>query len=199
MRVSTKPVNLVVVADSDMLADQMWVRTQSFLGRQIATPWADNGDFLISAADNLLGSNDLIGVRSRAGYARPFERVEALKREAESQFLSKALELEERLRETERKLGELQRSTEDGGAVILSEAQQAALEGFRRDQVEIRKQLRDVRHRLDREIENLGSVLKFVNIALVPIVLTVIAVGLAVWRRRTASEPRAEDRQEVRS
>jgi ABC-type uncharacterized transport system involved in gliding motility auxiliary subunit len=73
---SAEPVNVIVVTDVDMLSNQMWVQVQSFFGQQIANAFASNGAFVINALDSLAGSADLIGVRSRACYTRPFTKVE---------------------------------------------------------------------------------------------------------------------------
>ena len=78
---SLEPTNLIVVADVDMLGNQMWVQVQNFFGQPIYQAFADNGAFANNAIDNLIGSSDLISVRSRGTYSRPFERVEALRAE----------------------------------------------------------------------------------------------------------------------
>ena len=79
-------VNLIVVADTDLLADRFWVRMQRFLDMQVPNPFANNADFLIYAIDNLGGNDDLISLRSRGDYARPFKVVEQIKREAEAAY-----------------------------------------------------------------------------------------------------------------
>ncbi|MFN7193214.1 MAG: ABC transporter, partial [Rhodospirillales bacterium] len=52
---STGPINVIVVADTDMLEDRFWVQVQDFFGQRVATPAAYNGDFVVNAVDNLLG------------------------------------------------------------------------------------------------------------------------------------------------
>ena len=64
-------VNLIVVADTDLLDDKFWVQVQNMLGQQIAIPSADNGAFLINAVENMMGSNDLISLRTRERSNRP--------------------------------------------------------------------------------------------------------------------------------
>ena len=67
--------NIVVFADTDFLSDRMWVQVAQFLGRRIPQPFANNGDLIINALDNLSGSADLVSIRSRGRYSRPFTRV----------------------------------------------------------------------------------------------------------------------------
>jgi ABC-type uncharacterized transport system involved in gliding motility auxiliary subunit len=179
---ATAPVNLIIVADSDLLADTLWVRTQNFFGQRIATAWANNADFVANALDNLTGNNDLISIRGRATSARPFTTVAALEQAASDRLLAKEQELQEELRETERKLNELQRSRDDKNPLILSPEQKAELDRFQQRKLDIRKQLRQVRRDLDANIERLGVMLKVLNIGLVPLLLSLVALG-AVWLR----------------
>ncbi|MDH4274522.1 MAG: Gldg family protein [Gammaproteobacteria bacterium] len=174
------PINVVVVADTDMLTDRFWVRVQDFFGQRLLAPWASNGDFVINLADNLAGSSDLIGIRGRAAFSRPFEKLEQMKRNADKNFRVKEQELQSRLRETESKLTAMERSKGEGNANLLSAEQQREIQNFRDEKLKIRKQLRDVRHKLDSDIDRLGSILKFINIVLMPLLLV---IGVMVWVR----------------
>ncbi len=180
---SAEPANLVIVGDVDLLSDRMWVQVQSFFGQQIANAFADNGTFVANALENLSGSNDLIAVRSRASYSRPFTRVEALRVEAQAQFQQTEQRLQRELEETEARLGELQSARQDTGNILMTPEQQAEIDRFIDRRAEIRQELRAVQRGLDRDIERLGTVLKVINIALVPALL-IAFVLFAVWRRR---------------
>ena len=183
---SSDQINVIVVADTDMLTDRFWVQTQQMFGQRVAVPWADNGDFTVNSIDNLMGSNALIGIQSRADFSRPFEKVDELRREADAKFRAKEQELQASLQETERKINELQSQKQEGNAMILSPEQEAAIVTFQDEKLKIRKQLREVRHQLDKDIDYLGSVLKFINIVLVPLVLTILVVMLTFIRRGRA-------------
>lgn len=183
---SAEPANIIIVADVDLLSDRMWVQTQSFFGQQVANAFADNGAFVTNALDNLSGSNDLIDVRSRATSARPFTRVEELRRQAEARFRETEQNLQRELEETERRLSELQSAREDAGDLLMTEEQQAEIDRFIDRRIEIRQELRAVQRDLDRNIEQLGTVLKVINIALVPVLLTIFVLA-AVWRRNRRS------------
>ncbi|AJE14709.1 ABC transporter [Stutzerimonas balearica] len=176
-------INVIAVADTDLLADRMWVQVQDFFGQRIPQPWADNGAFVINALDNLAGSDALISVRSRGRFTRPFVVVEQLQRQAEARFREKEDVLQQRLAATEQKLAELQ-SPEPDKALELSDEQQVALQQFLQEKLAIRKELREVRYQLNADIEALGRTLKFLNIALVPALLTLAALALWLWRRR---------------
>ena len=181
---SKKPINVIVVADTDMLQDKFWVNVQNFFGRRVAIPRTNNDVFVINAIDNLSGSNDLISLRSRGKSARPFDKVLELKREAGQRLQDKEKALQAKLDETERKLNELQQRKEGGNALILSPEQQAELGKFREQQVQTRKELRGVRHELGESIERLGAILKFINIGLIPLLIIISAGLLGVYAMR---------------
>ncbi len=174
---STSEANLIIVADVDMLGDRLWVQKQSFLGQQLTTAFASNGDFLVNALDNLSGSAELISLRSRASYSRPFERVEELRLAADARFRATEEQLQAELDETERNLGELQAAREDTNSLLMTPEQEQELQRFLDQQVRIRRELRAVRRSLDRDIEQLGTVLKVINIGLVPLAVLLLLLA----------------------
>ena len=186
---SAEDAQIILVADADMLADRFWVVVEEFLGNRIALPSAANGTFVINALDNLTGSGDLISVRNRGTFTRPFTRIVALRQQAERAFRVKEQELIAQLEETERRLVELEESNQGNDSLILTDAQRDELVRFRQERVRIRKELREVRRQLRADIEALESWLKFANIGLVPILIGLggLAAGLTqIRRRRTA-------------
>lgn len=179
------PAHLVLVADTDMLGDTLWVRQRRVGERTVRSAWADNGDFVANAVTNLAGSDALIRLRGAGTLARPFTRVEALERRAAARFRDKEQELRAALERTEERLRAL-RQGEGGaeGGVILSEAQRAELAGFRERRDRLRRELREVRQRLDAEIERLGRRLKLLNIVAVPALVALVALAVFGLRRR---------------
>ncbi|HKU15649.1 MAG TPA: Gldg family protein [Steroidobacteraceae bacterium] len=183
--------DLIVVADTDILADPLWVRTQNVFGQHFAMAWANNGDFVANAVDNLAGSGDLISIRGRQSFFRPFTKVDDLRRHADEQLSAKEKELDTELKDTEKKLADLEAGRSTKGSLVLTPEQEAELNRFQQERVRIRKELRDVRRSLDVEIERLGTTLKIVNIALVPALLAIGAILLALTRRRRLRAGRA--------
>lgn len=175
---SNDNINVMVIADTDVLTDRLWVQIQNFFGQRIVQPWADNGALVNNMVEQYLGSNDLITIRSRGRFARPFEVVQDLQQQAQSKFYENEQALQRQLEETEQRMAELetQRNKE---SLTLSPEQEATLNGFQQEKLRIRKALRDVRHELDKDIESLGSGLKVLNIAIIPILLTLLILLLA--------------------
>ncbi|UVE16702.1 Gldg family protein [Pseudomonas sp. LS44] len=180
-------INVIAVADTDMLTDRMWVQVQEMFGQRVPQPWADNGTFAINALDNLAGSDALISVRSRGRFSRPFTVVEELQRGAEVQFREKEETLQKRLSETEQQLATLQQKQDPSKTLELTPEQQATVQQFIQERLTLRKELREVRYQLNANIEALGRTLKFANIVLVPLLLTLGVLALGLWRRRRHS------------
>jgi ABC-type uncharacterized transport system involved in gliding motility auxiliary subunit len=196
LKESVKPLNLIVFADTDLLSDFMWVHEQNFFGQTVAQAWASNGDMVLNALDNLSGSSDLISVRGRATFTRPFERVDALRRVADDRFRAKEQELERQLRDTEDKLTALQSKRSDKSSIILTPEQEKELDQFQEEKLSIRKQLRAVRAGLDEDIRGLGTEVKILNIIVVPFVFAIAVLLIAIWRRQQRQTPPAAANKE---
>ena len=189
-RESSDGLNVVVVGDTDLLSDRFWVQQANFFGQTIFTPFANNGDFVTNAVENLSGSDALISIRSRGTFARPFIKVDELTVVAEQKFREQEQILQQQLDETEQQLIQLQNQQGETTALAVSPEQQQAIDQFVQKKIEIRKALREVRHQLDKDIESLGNWLKFGNIALAPmaLVLMLMLAGTLLRTRSTASQ-----------
>ena len=179
------PLSLVIVADADMLHDQNWVRQQDLLGQRVTLPVANNADFAVNALELLSGSQSLIGLRSRGLSVRPFEVVDRMAQEAEFKYRSKEQELLAQIQETEQNIAKLQEEEQQSG-VILTAEQQSEIENFRAEMIGLRQELRGVQRSLRQDVEALATKLKFLNIWAVPLVIALIAIGLALFRQMRA-------------
>lgn len=176
-------LNIVLYADTDMMTDRLWVQKQPFLGQTIVNSFADNGNIVVNSVDNLLGDTDLISIRTRASSSRPFERVDALQLAAEQSYRATEERLQMELAETEARLTELQSARGEEEMLVLTAEQQEEVQRFMDRKLEIRKDLRQVQHDLQRDIDQLGTRLKLINIVVVPVLVILVAVFFG-WRRR---------------
>ena len=181
-----KNINVIVLADSDVFDDRFWVRVQNMYGRQVGVPFSDNAAFVLNAVENLTGSSDLISLRTRATNARPFVVVQKLQQQAQMRFQQQAQGLQQKLSETQDRLKALQQGAagQPGGAAGLTAEQQKEIQRFRREAIDTRAQLREVQRNLRKSIDELGDLLAFINIALVPLLVALFAIVLAALRRR---------------
>jgi ABC-type uncharacterized transport system involved in gliding motility auxiliary subunit len=181
---TSAPANIVIVADTDLLTDYLWVQTRELFGQRVQQAFANNGDFVANILDNLSGSSALISVRGRATFSRPFERVDALRRRADDRLRAKAMELQAELQQTETKLTELQGKRNDQSSLMLSPEQEAELKKFVAEKARVRKELRETQRGLDVEINRLETWLKVLNIAVAPLIVALAGVIILSLRRR---------------
>ncbi len=168
-----------------MLADRTWLNAQNMLGQRVVVPFANNADFAINMLDNFTGSQELISLRGRGIKERTFKVVDELERAAEIRYRKTEKGLQKNLEDLQKKLAGIEGNKKDrSGNVILTKSQQQLVKKFRSDMISIRGQLRAVQHALRKDIDALETRLKILNIVAVPIIITIIAIGVGLWRRR---------------
>jgi ABC-type uncharacterized transport system involved in gliding motility auxiliary subunit len=180
-------VNIVVVADADMLHDQFWVDVRDFLGQQVMTPQSHNAAFVLNALENLSGGEALASLRGRGISERPFERVVAIRRTAEEQYRQSEEALVAKLKDLQGKLAQAETKGGDGGgpaAGLLTEKDKQTVEQFRTEMLKVRGQLREVKADLRRDIDRLDFRLKLLNIGAVPLVIGLGGIFIALRQRR---------------
>jgi ABC-type uncharacterized transport system involved in gliding motility auxiliary subunit len=183
IKTAKEPINVIVVADSDLLDDRFWVQVQDFFGQRAATPTANNADFVQNAIDSLAGTGDLIGLRSRGSAVRPFTVVDQLQRQAEDSYRAKEKELQDKLRETQSKLVELRTAKgPDGKDAPPTAEQQQTIGDLSATIIQTRSQLRQVQLALRQDIDRLKDRLVAFDIVLVPVVLAFLALVIGLMR-----------------
>ena len=180
---------VVLVADADMLYDQFCVQVQNFFGQKVVNPINANLNFMQNVVDQMGGDQNLIGVRSRASMSRPFTVVKRMQTEADEKYRATIKDLEKNLADTQQKLNEMQTKKEGGQRFILSPEQQNAIQQFRQDEAKVKKELKNVRKSLRRDIESLETHLEWINIAGMPFLVTMSGIVLAmIKRKKTAAK-----------
>lgn len=187
---STDAANIILVADADFLDDRFWVQIQNFMGERLMQPTADNGSLVVSAVENLMGSNDLISLRARAGSQRPFTLVQKIQREAEEEFLPKQQELETKLEEIATRVdelrgsGQMQSGQSGNDTIVVTAEQRSELKSLLAEHEKTRREQRTIQFNLRRDIDRLGNLVRFVNIAVVPLIVALFAFGMAMLQSR---------------
>ncbi len=181
---SQEPVNIVLFADTDLMSDRMWVQVAQFFGQRIPQPFANNGDLVINALDNLVGGAELASIRSRGTYSRPFDRVIEMQRQADDRLREEEAVLLARLAETEAEVARLSQNEEGEPLEQIAPEIQAEIDQFNLERVETRRSLREVQFQLTEDIERLGSNLQWLNTLLVPALLGVVALLASLLRAR---------------
>jgi ABC-type uncharacterized transport system involved in gliding motility auxiliary subunit len=181
IKTATKPIDVIVVADTDILEDRFWEQSQDFFGQTVVIPVANNGDFVANAIDVLAGGDDLVSLRSRGTSARPFTLVDNIQKAADDQYQAKEKDLETKLKDTQDKIKQIQ---DQGGrqGVALAAEQEQTIDNFRADMLTIRQQLRQVQLALRQDINRLQALVEFFDVAFVPILVGLIAIVIGAVR-----------------
>lgn len=180
---SAKPANVILVGDVDMLMDRNWIQQQSLFGQQVAQAFANNGDFVINAVEQMAGGAALSDLRGRGVSWRPFELIQRMAADADSKFRAKEQELTQQLKDTEQKLSQLPKATE-GANDVLTADQVKTIDGFRQQLLSIRSELRDVQFALNRNVDSLKNWVTALNVGIVPVTVGIIALGFGLRRPR---------------
>ena len=187
LKESAQPTAVVLVGDADMIQDPLSVQTIQGLNQRLIMPINSNLAFAQGVVEQLAGDSNLIAVRSRASRERPFTVVQKLQADANANYQSKIKELEQNLAETQRKVNELQKSKEGGQRFILSPEQQQELSNFRKTEADVKVQLKEMRKKLRAEIDSLENRTKWLNIALMPLLVIIAGFVLAAMKRKRAA------------
>lgn len=185
VKTAVKPIDVVAVADTDVLDDRFWVDVQNFFGQRVAVPTASNGDFVTDAVDVLAGGSDLVGLRSRGTAVRPFTLVQNIQRAADMRYQANEKGLEDKLKDTQQKLKDLRdKGAHQAGTVDA--AQNETIENFRAQLLTTRRQLRQVQLAEREDIDRLQGWVEFFDIALIPVLvaLAALVIGTVRLRRR---------------
>jgi ABC-type uncharacterized transport system involved in gliding motility auxiliary subunit len=180
----SKPADLILVADSDMLYDHYYMQKQNFLGFEVARIFNDNLNFLLNAVEMLCGDNRLIDIRSRGEFKKPFDRVIEIEDRAKMQWLDRERDLIQKVEELNDRLNALESRKDPSQRLIISESQEFEIKKFKERRRKINQELKLVRRNLRSDIESLGRKVKFLNIFLPPILVGIGGLWFGLARRR---------------
>jgi ABC-type uncharacterized transport system involved in gliding motility auxiliary subunit len=191
IKTAKSPIDVIVVADTDLLDDRFWIQFQDFIGRRVGEAFSGNGDFVQNAVDTLAGTNDLINLRSHGSAVRPFTLVDKIRRDADTKYEAQEKDLQTKLKDTQKKLASIKAPDDSSGAVELTPDQAKAVEQFQNEIVQTRGELRRVQLALRENIDRLKNRLVIEDVALVPALVAGAAVllGMLRLRRRRQHKP----------
>jgi ABC-type uncharacterized transport system involved in gliding motility auxiliary subunit len=175
----------ILIGDSDFAYDQIAGREQQMLNQVVFSPTNGNLNLIESSVELLAGDSNLMSIRSRTSANRPFVVVNKMEAAAQDKYQNKIDELETGLQQARQKLSELQSAKQADQKSVLSPEQQAEIKKFQENEAQIDKQLKQVRKELRQEIDSLQNWLKWLNIALMPVVVTCVGLGLAFLKKRS--------------
>lgn len=181
---ATKEGNVFLISDIDAFFNQFAYRVQNFgPGMQVAQQINGNASLLFNIIDQAAASTHLIGARSRAAVARPFTKIKELEAEANKRVGTKIQEFEKKAEDAQKKLADLQSQKAAGTELYLSPEQEAEIRTLRKQEVDARKEIRELQKDLKRDKDRLAGNAMLANIFIMPLVVILLGIGLYVKRR----------------
>jgi ABC-type uncharacterized transport system involved in gliding motility auxiliary subunit len=176
---------VVLIGDADFAFDTIAGNEQQILTQTVFSPTNGNLNFIESSVEMLAGDSNLMSIRSRASANRPFLVVNQMEAAAEQRYQSKIDELENSIAQTKQKLAALQNNNPSDQKTVLSAQQQAEIKKFQENEAKLDKELKQVRKDLRQEIDSLQNTLKWINIAAMPLLVTLAGLGFAIFKRQS--------------
>jgi ABC-type uncharacterized transport system involved in gliding motility auxiliary subunit len=171
---------VIVIADVDFISDIEGIAYQdTFFGKATVS---NNSDFLLNAIEYLGGSSELIAIRSRGNFQRPFEVVEKIRADAERDTAKEIARRNAEIAVLRKELQEIVSSAKEGEESIIKAS---IVKKQREAELKIHKaerELLEVQRKRFKKLERLGSVLENLNTWLAPAVILVIAIILSIRR-----------------
>jgi len=169
---------LVVFSDVDFLSNEMAYQS-TFFGNMVV---GDNSALLMNAVDDLGGSSDLISIRSRGNFRRPFVVVDQIEAQAEKETAEEVAKLNAEITGYNSELQQLVSSAKEDDQEVVG----STLVQKRRDiELKIRaaqRQLNEVKLKRREKIEHLGQRLRQANMLAAPAAILLAAVLLGIRR-----------------
>ena len=177
---------VTLVADSDLLVAE-------FALKLVRTPFGmmrsqnSNLDFVLNLVEENIGNPNLIGLRTRGKLQRGFDRVEAIEKQAREDSKAEEEKLQERINDINEELTKLAEQSKNRQEFFSSSEVQEAEKKANKELMKFNKELREVRRGEREAVESLGTKLKALNIAAVPVAVALFGLVRLVSRRRRSN------------
>ena len=175
---ATEDCVVAVFADVDFISD-MVAYQRTFVG-SIAI--GDNATLLLNTIDELRGSSDLVSIRSRGNFRRPFVVVDNIEEQAERETATEEARINAEIVGFRNELNDIISNAKEGeddviGSSILQKKKDLEIKLH-----EAQRKLRSVKMKRRERIESLGNILMNFNMLLTPAIILIIAIVLGIRR-----------------
>lgn len=176
---SSQPGVVVILSDVDMIADGVAYQ-RTFFGLAAV---GDNSALIMNALDDLSGSANLISIRSRGNFKRPFTRVDAIEAQADAETAEEEANIQAQIKGFQEQLNERIRALEgDNKGELINKAILEEKKAIEVKLLDAERRLREVKMKKRQQIETLKVQLRNFCTLPGPILTLLIAVGLAAHR-----------------
>jgi ABC-type uncharacterized transport system involved in gliding motility auxiliary subunit len=178
-----KTGNVFLISDVDAFYDRFAYQVQRLGTLQLAQPINGNSSLFFNLIDQAAASTHLIGSRSRAATSRPFTVFREMEADANQAVGEKIQKFEAEAEEAQQRLNELQSQKTSGTELYLSPEQEEEIRKLRKQEVDARREIRDLQKDLRRQKDAIAARIIPWNIAGVPALIILVGLGLFTARR----------------
>jgi ABC-type uncharacterized transport system involved in gliding motility auxiliary subunit len=172
---------VVVFADVDFISDP-FAYQETLFG---TTKVGDNDALFFNTLESLLGSSELIAIRSRGNFQRPFDLVDKIEREAERETAQEEASINAQIEEFQKELNRVVNEARKKGEKVIDASELSTAKADLELKIhEAKVRLRQVQNKRRERIERLGLSVRNVNMLLAPVVILIFAIILSVHRIR---------------
>ena len=175
---ATEDCAVVVFSDVDFITDNMAYQT-SFFGKMVV---GDNSTLLMNAVDDLSGSSDLVSIRSRGNFKRPFLVVDEIEKQAEAETAEEVEKINLQIAGFQGELQSILASAKQGQEEVIGSSIVQKKKDLELKILQAQRQLRQVKMTRRERIEQLGNRLRQANMLGAPAVILLIAIVLGLRR-----------------
>jgi len=168
---------VIVFSDVDFISDMVAYQNTIF-GMKI--PVANNSDILLNAIEHFTGSSELIGLRSRGNYTRPFDVVNKIRRQAEEKWAKREQKIRAEIERLENELSQLVSRYQQGEQELIGSSLLEKKNDLRVKLIQAKREMRNIKKERAEKIERLGNRLQNLNMWTAPAGILIIAILLAV-------------------
>jgi ABC-type uncharacterized transport system involved in gliding motility auxiliary subunit len=169
----------IVFADVDFITDPL-AFSRPFPG--ITQPANDNPRLFLNAVDFLLGSEELMAIRTSKRLNRPFELFDEIENAAERETLDREREIREGIEQFEEELRAKQSEITSPNASLFQKQLQDEVAALNARIQDANSELRDIRRGRREALEREESRVRFAVMGWMPLVVLVAGVALAYRR-----------------
>jgi ABC-type uncharacterized transport system involved in gliding motility auxiliary subunit len=179
--------SVILFSDADMIYDAFCLR-QGDLGVGLITN-GGNLPMVLNAVELLAGGGDLVQVRNRKAPVRPFTKLKEMRESVEEKYRPQLVKLEKERQDLAEKLSKARPQLDlKKGALIIDQGTMNNIKEMEKNSKTIDKQVRDIRKEVNKEVEFSKTLIKGLNVVIVPLVVGLLGLLFAVQRRvRTAA------------
>lgn len=183
----SKPFEIIAVADTDILYDDFWSKTQTMQDSKLVIPLFDNANFVLNALEVLTGGENLTELRGKTAKSRPFKGIEKMRRENRLQYEVKEQEILRQIDNVKEGLREIWGKKVFEGRENFTADELAIISNIRKNLNKLMNELRIIKNGGSKEIDLIDTLVKIINIYTVPLlILLCLAVSRLIGRRRNA-------------